>query len=138
MISSALEASGLEAKYLELEVTESIMMQQLETVLQTLKNLKGMSINLSIDDFGTGYSSLSYLQKFPIDTLKIDRSFVSNIDKPEGSAIVLRHHRHGESAQPAGDRRGRRDAKARSSFCSQPAVTVCRGICSAGRCPPTT
>jgi PAS domain S-box-containing protein len=89
VISSALKASGLDAKYLELEVTESIMMQQLDNVLQTLRKLKDMNIKLSLDDFGTGYSSLSYLQKFPIDTLKIDRSFVSNIDKPEGSAIVL-------------------------------------------------
>jgi PAS domain S-box-containing protein len=89
VISSALEASGLEAKYLELEVTESVMMQQLDNVVQTLKNLKGMGIKLSIDDFGTGYSSLSYLQRFPIDTLKIDRSFVTNLDKTEGSAIVL-------------------------------------------------
>ena len=89
VVTDALDASGLDAKYLELEVTESIMMDKIETVLQTLKNLKGIGINLSIDDFGTGYSSLSYLQRFPIDTLKIDRSFVNSLDKSEGSAIVL-------------------------------------------------
>jgi diguanylate cyclase (GGDEF)-like protein/PAS domain S-box-containing protein len=89
VVADALEKSGLEPGYLELEVTESIMMHDMEAVLTMLKKLKGIGIHLSIDDFGTGYSSLSYLQRFPLDALKIDRSFVSNIDKPEGSAIAL-------------------------------------------------
>jgi len=89
VVADALEKSGLEPAYLELEVTESVMMHDIEAVLTTLKNLKGIGIHLSIDDFGTGYSSLSYLQRFPLDALKIDRSFVSNIDKTEGSAIAL-------------------------------------------------
>jgi EAL domain-containing protein (putative c-di-GMP-specific phosphodiesterase class I) len=89
VVLDALEKSGLDPTYLELEVTESVMMHDMETVLTTLKKLKGIGIHLSIDDFGTGYSSLSYLQRFPIDALKIDRSFVSNIDKPEGRAIAL-------------------------------------------------
>jgi EAL domain-containing protein (putative c-di-GMP-specific phosphodiesterase class I) len=89
VVADALEKSGLEPGYLELEVTESIMMQDMEAVLTMLKKLKGIGIHLSIDDFGTGYSSLSYLQRFPLDALKIDRSFVSNIEKPEGSAIAL-------------------------------------------------
>ena len=89
MITDALEKTGLEPDRLELEATESIMMRDVEAVLTMLKKLKGIGIHLSIDDFGTGYSSLSYLQRFPLDALKIDRSFVENIDKPEGSAIAL-------------------------------------------------
>jgi len=89
VVADALEKSGLDPGCLELEVTESIMMRDVEAVLTTLKKLKGIGIHLSIDDFGTGYSSLSYLQRFPLDALKIDRSFVGNIDKPEGSAIAL-------------------------------------------------
>ncbi len=89
VVADALEKSGLEPGFLELEVTESIMMRDVEAVLTMLKKLKGIGIHLSIDDFGTGYSSLSYLQRFPLDALKIDRSFVNNIDKPEGSAIAL-------------------------------------------------
>ena len=89
VVADALEKSSLDPGLLELEVTESIMMRDVETVLTTLKKLKGIGIHLSIDDFGTGYSSLSYLQRFPLDALKIDRSFVGNIDKPEGSAIAL-------------------------------------------------
>jgi diguanylate cyclase (GGDEF)-like protein len=89
VVLDALEKSGLDPTYLELEVTESVMMHDMETVLATLKKLKGIGIHLAIDDFGTGYSSLSYLQRFPLDALKIDRTFVSNIDKPEGRAIAL-------------------------------------------------
>ncbi len=88
VVTDALEGSGLEAKYLELEVTESIMVHDMKTVLPTLKALKDIGIHLSIDDFGTGYSSLSYLQYFPIDALKIDQTFVSDIDENRGSAIV--------------------------------------------------
>ena len=88
VVTDALEGSGLEAKYLELEVTESIMVHDMKTVLPTLKALKDIGIHLSIDDFGTGYSSLSYLQHFPIDALKIDQTFVSDIDENRGSAIV--------------------------------------------------
>ena len=88
VVTDALVGSGLEAKYLELEVTESIMVHDMKTVLPTLKALKDIGIHLSIDDFGTGYSSLSYLQHFPIDALKIDQTFVSDIDENRGSAIV--------------------------------------------------
>ena len=88
VVTDALEGSGLEAKYLELEVTESIMVHDMKTVLPTLKALKDIGIHLSIDDFGTGYSSLSYLQHFPIDALKIDQTFVSDINENRGSAIV--------------------------------------------------
>jgi EAL domain-containing protein (putative c-di-GMP-specific phosphodiesterase class I) len=75
IVEQALDETGLEARYLELEITESSLMQKSEDAIVTLSKLKAMGIHLSIDDFGTGYSSLSYLQRFPIDTLKIDQSF---------------------------------------------------------------
>ncbi len=78
MVSKTLKETGLDSKYLELELTESII-QDSKHAISTMHQLKEMGIHLSIDDFGTGYSSLSYLKTFPIDTLKIDQTFTSNI-----------------------------------------------------------
>ncbi|MFA7555631.1 MAG: EAL domain-containing protein [Spongiibacteraceae bacterium] len=78
-VAKVLEETGLAADYLELEITESNIMKHPKRVLKTLAELKTMGIKLSIDDFGTGYSSLSYLKRFPIDFIKIDRSFISDI-----------------------------------------------------------
>ncbi|WP_437349466.1 EAL domain-containing protein [Paenibacillus humicus] len=78
MVSSTLEATGLDPQYLELELTESIV-QNSQKAISIMHRLKAMGICLSIDDFGTGYSSLSYLKLFPIDSLKIDRSFTRNL-----------------------------------------------------------
>ncbi|HEX7043654.1 MAG TPA: EAL domain-containing protein [Burkholderiales bacterium] len=78
-VRAALAAARLEPRYLELELTESVVMQDALHTRRTLAALKAMGVHLSIDDFGTGYSSLSYLRSFPIDTLKIDRSFVRDI-----------------------------------------------------------
>ncbi|MGC5327472.1 EAL domain-containing protein [Brevibacillus sp. SYSU BS000544] len=88
-VANALIETGLDPRYLVLEVTESMAMQQVDTVIEKLQELKEMGIQISIDDFGTGYSSLSYLRKFPIDSLKIDQSFVREIvDSPDDIAIV--------------------------------------------------
>ena len=89
MVERVLEETGLEPHYLELELTESVTMQDLELTIPLLEALKRMGVGLSIDDFGTGYSSLSYLKRFPIDTLKIDRSFVQDIaNRPDDAAII--------------------------------------------------
>lgn len=78
-ITAVLEETGVSAELLELELTESMLVDNADEVVQSLWALKGLGITLSIDDFGTGYSSLSYLKRFPIDELKIDRSFVKDI-----------------------------------------------------------
>jgi diguanylate cyclase (GGDEF)-like protein/PAS domain S-box-containing protein len=88
-ISSALRESGLRAGNLKLEITESMVMENIDTAIDMLTQLRGLGVGLSIDDFGTGYSSLSYLHRFPIDTLKIDRSFVTQMtDNSENAEIV--------------------------------------------------
>ncbi len=89
LIESILDETGLDPNYFELELTESIMMKDEEKLIQKLYAIKDRGIRLSVDDFGTGYSSLSYLKKFPIDVLKIDRSFVMEItSNADGAAIV--------------------------------------------------
>ncbi|HEY9297945.1 MAG TPA: EAL domain-containing protein, partial [Phormidium sp.] len=85
-----LEASGLDPRFLELELTESAVVQNPKKAIATLKELKALGIHLSLDDFGTGYSSLSYLQQFPFDTLKIDRFFVRELShEDKNSAIIV-------------------------------------------------
>ncbi len=89
MVASVLEDSGLYPSYLELELTESTVMENAEEVIPILTQLKDMGLTLAIDDFGTGYSSLSYLRKFPIDLLKIDASFVRDITHdPDDRALI--------------------------------------------------
>jgi len=88
-VSDALESSGLSPQCLELELTESLLMQNADSVVDTLRKLKSMGIGLSIDDFGTGYSSLSYLRQFPVDRLKIDQSFIQNIHEDGGGAPIV-------------------------------------------------
>ncbi len=88
-VRHALEVSGLDARHLELEVTESVIMHDAERVTATLADLKRMGLELAIDDFGTGYSSLSYLKRFPIDRLKIDQSFVRDIPSDAEDAAII-------------------------------------------------
>ena len=88
-VAEALGDSGLPARALVLEVTESVLMQDLDAALARLQALKGLGLRLAVDDFGTGYSSLSYLRNFPMDVVKIDKSFVDRIAlDPEGAAMV--------------------------------------------------
>jgi EAL domain-containing protein (putative c-di-GMP-specific phosphodiesterase class I) len=92
-VVGALKDSGLDAKYLELELTESLIMQDVEQAVATMKELQGLGVQLSIDDFGTGYSSLSALKHFPVVRLKIDKSFIDGLpadenDKAVASAVI--------------------------------------------------
>ena len=88
-VALILKETGLAPRYLELELTESILMHDAEASALVLLGLKAMGVKLALDDFGTGYSSLSYLKRFPIDTLKIDQSFVLDITSDAGSATIV-------------------------------------------------
>ena len=99
-VAVALAATGLDAKYLELELTESLVMRDVEQSSRRMSELRSLGVRIAIDDFGTGYSSLSYLRRLPADTLKIDQSFLHEIDAGEGRSqlfetIVMLAHNMG-------------------------------------------
>ncbi|MEH6433885.1 putative bifunctional diguanylate cyclase/phosphodiesterase [Massilia sp. DD77] len=89
LIAEVLRETGLPATSLEIELTESLMMEDVEMAVATMRALKAMGVHLSIDDFGTGYSSLSYLKRFPVDVLKIDQSFVRDIGQDASSSAMV-------------------------------------------------
>lgn len=87
-VISALAFSGVPANRLELEITETVLMDESDLVLKTLRQLRDLGVRIALDDFGTGYSSLGYLRRFPVDKIKIDRSFTRDIDSHDTAAIV--------------------------------------------------
>lgn len=90
LVSAVIKETGLNPRYLELEITESVAMHDAEKTIATLNNLRALNLQLSIDDFGTGYSSLSYLKRFPINKLKVDQSFVRNMTTDPNDASITK------------------------------------------------
>jgi diguanylate cyclase (GGDEF)-like protein/PAS domain S-box-containing protein len=90
VVQQVLKETGLEAKFLELEITESTIMKDVDRAVQTLRALKSLGVKLSVDDFGTGHSSLNYLKRFAVDVLKIDQSFIRDITTDADDALITR------------------------------------------------
>jgi diguanylate cyclase (GGDEF)-like protein/PAS domain S-box-containing protein len=121
-VREVLEESGLESGCLKLEITESVLMSDADSVTKTLRSLKDLGVELQLDDFGTGYSSLSYLHRFPVDALKIDRSFVARMG-PGGAnaelarAIVTMAHSLGMSVVAEGVETEEQSSELRAMAC---------------------
>lgn len=88
-IKGALSKHNLPGEALEVEITENVIMNDMSSVIKKLRELAGLNIKIAVDDFGTGYSSLSYLQQFPINTLKIDKSFISTMNETEEATSIV-------------------------------------------------
>ena len=88
-VREALASAGVDPRFIELEITEGAMMDDAEATIAKMAELRALGLHLAIDDFGTGYSSLAYLKRFPIDRLKIDRTFVRDLGQDEGGAAIV-------------------------------------------------
>jgi EAL domain-containing protein (putative c-di-GMP-specific phosphodiesterase class I) len=89
VVAQAMEAAGVSPSRVEIEITEGVLITQTHEAAKTLRTLKGMGVNISLDDFGSGYSSLGYLKQFPIDCLKIDRSFIMDLPGRNDSKVIV-------------------------------------------------
>ena len=89
-VEQVLADTGLAPQLLELEITESTLMENAQDTLQALQRLRSLDVRLSIDDFGTGYSSLAYLKRFPVNTIKIDQSFVRDVPQDADDAAIIK------------------------------------------------
>ena len=89
-VRAALQGSRLDPRCLEIEITENVLLRNVDETIEILRQLSGLGVRIAIDDFGTGYSSLSYLRHFKLDTIKIDQSFVSNMLAHENDATIVR------------------------------------------------
>jgi EAL domain-containing protein (putative c-di-GMP-specific phosphodiesterase class I) len=88
-IATILKETGLDPQFLKLEITESVVLDSVDSTLSTLRALKALGVQLAIDDFGTGYSSLNYLKQFPIDVIKIDRSFIQGLGETAQDTAMI-------------------------------------------------
>ena len=107
LVRQVLEETGLPPAMLELELTESQLLDDIDNAISISEQLRALGVKLAIDDFGTGFSSLSYLKRFPVDYVKIDRSFISEVEHSAGCGDHPRHHRHGSQPGTASGGRGR-------------------------------
>ena len=136
-VRDALAESGLAARSLTLEITETVLMTDTDLAVQRLEELKELGVRLAMDDFGTGYSSLSYLSRFPVDILKMDRSFLRDGASPKASGARGGGHRAGRDAAARGRRRGDRVPGAVARRCASSGAARARASCSPGRWTPT-
>ena len=137
LVRRVLAATGHPPEYLELEITESMIMKDVDLAIEIMHGLSDLGVHLAIDDFGTGYSSLSYLKRFPVKRLKVDRSFVKDVltdpnDAAIASAVVALAKRCSWRLSPRGSRR-----KDSWSFSWRRAAISTRAFCSAGRWRPS-
>ena len=135
LVHQVLLETGLAPARLELEITEGVLIDDLPRALSILRRLKALGVRIAMDDFGTGYSSLSYLQAFPFDKIKIDRSFISNLERSAQAATIVRAVIGlGRGLESAGGGRGGRDAGAARLPVGRVLRRRSRATCSASRC----